>query len=164
MREIDQFPKEINFSEYVDLDCNKKIQSLCLKKYHNHPHGCPNWGLKKGCPPEAKFFPEIFEPKARIISVKFPFGEYLEEKRIIHPDRTDFALANPRHWQHHLRSVLKEFCKNKLNPNDTIFTSPEGMGVNLTSTCLKIGINLEWPPKKFVYQIVLSIDKNDLPK
>lgn len=164
MREIHQFAKEINFSEYVDLDCDKKIQSLCLKTYHNHPHGCPNWGIKKGCPPKAKFFPEAFGSKARIISIKFPFGEYIGEKRIAHPDWTDRALANPRHWQNHLRSIFKEFYTNKLNPNDKIFTSPEGMGVNITSTCSKIGINLEWPPKKFVYQIVLSIDKNDLPK
>lgn len=37
-----------------------------------------------------------------------------------------------------------------------ISTCPEGSGVNITETMKNVGINLEWPPKNYTYQIVLA--------
>jgi len=46
--------------------------------------------------------------------------------------------------------------KSEVNINDyePIFTA-EAMGVDFTDTCKKADINLEWPPKNWVYQIAL---------
>ena len=45
-------------------------------------------------------------------------------------------------------------------PGYYIESCPEGAGVNITTTMKSIGIDLEWPPKRYAYQVVLAGKKN----
>ncbi len=139
--------------------CDKKIRTLCLCPYHAHPHGCPNFGIHKDCPPNVRFFPKIFDERdVYIAAVSLDFKTYVERRKQIHPMWTERALKNPRHWQGYLRSVLKKFTneqKEKLPEGYELLTNPEAMGVNLTQTCSNVGLVLEWPPERKVYKIAL---------
>ena len=54
-----------------------------------------------------------------------------------------------------LKEKIVDFLKSC--PQDyTVTTCPEAMGVDITSTMKSIGIELEWPPENFTYQIALS--------
>ena len=143
----------------VEVVCDPHIKAHCLDPYYNHPKGCPNWNYKKGCPPHIPYFPDIYKKEVYIAAVRFNFAEYLSQKKKVHPDWTERALRNPRHWQGHIRSELHHFLEKEL-PNrpdilgDVIF-NPEALGVNLFETCAKARIVLEQTPTNFVYNIAL---------
>lgn len=156
-KEIDRIGRKTVLLGPVAAVCDKAIQNLCFRPYFNHSKGCPNYGKKMDCPPKTDFFPEMYEEKVYIAAVIFDFEEYLGLKRKRHPNWTERALRNPRHWQNHLRSELKKFIFGKLfvNDFDAVIFNPEAMGVNVTAVCEKAGLKLEWPPQKIVCQIAL---------
>jgi hypothetical protein len=45
----------------VEISGNRAIQEFCTDAYAGHPQGCPNYGVKFGCPPSAKFFPDKYD-------------------------------------------------------------------------------------------------------
>lgn len=139
--------------------CHPGIQRLCLRPYFNHPGGCPNYGKKAGCPPGAPFFSNIFKEEVYVAAVIFDFKNYLNLRRKRHPAWTERALRNPRHWQGHLRSTLKQFITQTLSSSNhyghTVIFNPEAMGVNVTQTCENAGLKLEWPPDEAVCEIAL---------
>lgn len=132
-----------------------KVRGLCCKPYPDHPFGCPNFGKKDGCPPDGNNFLENFENTAGLVAIGFNLSEWIDIRRQEQPSWTDKALGNLRHWQPHVRSNLKKLLSEvNINGYEPIFT-PEAMGVNVTDTCKNANINLEWPPKNWVYQIAL---------
>lgn len=135
----------------------KTIRLLCVAAYYKHAKGCPNLRVKAGCPPCAPLFADVFDLTVYVAAVKFDLGLYITLKKKEHEDWTQRALENPRHWQGHVRSILRDFCRSKFLefPGYEIVTNAEAMGVNLTETCRNVGIILEWPPKRFVYQVSL---------
>ncbi len=158
-KEIKFIEREKLFIGPVEVVCDPRIKAHCRDAYYNHPQGCPNWNYKTGCPPHVPYFPDIYQKEAHIAAIRFNFAEYLAQKREKHPDWTDRALRNPRHWQNHLRSELRHFLENELpgRPDiqgDVIF-NPEALGVNLFATCASAGIILERTPINFVYNIAL---------
>ena len=162
--EISHIEREKFFSGPVEAVCDPRMRAHCLDPYHDHPKGCPNWSHKQGCPPNIPYFPDIYSKEVYIAAVRFNFGDYLARKREIHPDWTERALRNPRHWQNHVRSELHHFLEEQL-PNhpeilgDVLF-NPEAMGVNLFATCQKAGIILEHTPTNFTYNIALIATPN----
>ncbi len=162
--EIKFIEREKFFSGPVEVVCDPRIKAHCLDPYPAHPKGCPNWNYKEGCPPHIPYFPDVYSQEVYIAAVRFNFAEYLAQKREKHPDWTDRALRNPRHWQGHTRSELHHFLEEEL-PNrqdilgEVIF-NPEAMGVNLFATCRKAGIILEQTPTFFVYNIALIASPN----
>lgn len=158
-RLVDQVNKEMVFLGPIEVVCHPAIRKLCFRPYHNHRWGCPNYGKRADCPPAAPFFLEAFKGKVYIVVAVFHFDQYLNLKRKQHPEWTERALRNPRHWQGHLKSKLLKFLSEiLLNGNgygDTIIFYPEAMGVNVTRTCQHAGLNLEWPPQKIVCQVAL---------
>jgi hypothetical protein len=149
-KEIGEIGRELILTDPVEVVEHPNIQKLCRCPYPDHPEGCPNWGKKEGCPP-GPYYGDMFEAMARLAIVKFDFGEYLEAKREQHPDWTERALRNPRHWQGHLRAAMKQLTAGR----EYVISSPEGMGVNVTATCKRAGIILEWPPENYVCQVNL---------
>lgn len=147
------------FSGPVTAVYEKNMRKLCLFPYHNHPRGCPNYGKHDDCPPKVCMFPRIFfEKEVYIAAVSLDFEKYLTEKRFLHPTWTERALRNSRHWQGHVRAILKKFAtgkKQELPQGYELISNPEAMGINLTRTCAQAGIFLEWPPEKTVYKIIL---------
>jgi predicted metal-binding protein len=143
----------------VDPTINYKVRGLCRKPYHNHPKGCPNWGKDK-CPPKLPRFENYFDIDEPIyfIWTKFNIGEHIEKQREKHPDWTEPQLRNSRHWQGKARKKLKEEVQKFKNehPEYEISYGPEAMGVDCTDTMKKLGIELEWPPNEWTYQIAMA--------
>jgi predicted metal-binding protein len=166
-KEINHIEREKFFTGPVEVVCDPRIKAHCLDPYHAHPKGCPNWNYKAGCPPHVPYFPDIYSTEVYIAAVRFNFAEYLSKKRIVHPDWTDRALRNPRHWQNHIRSEMRQFLFSYLTEHPEIdgeiLTNPEALGVNVFATCAKAGLTLEQTPEKFVYQVVLIANKLNNP-
>ena len=136
------------------------MRGLCRKKYPNHPKGCPNWDKKEGCPPKAKMIDKILDFDQPIFAIynRYPFGEHVQKMYDKHPNWTQRQAECCLYWQGTARKQLKEKIKAFMreHPDHIISTCPEGSGVNLTATMKNVGIELEWPPKKYTYQIVLA--------
>lgn len=157
--EINYIEKNRIFTGPVEVVCDPQMKAHCLDPYQNHPKGCPNWNHKEGCPPHVPYFPDIYSKDVFIAAIRFNFADYLSHKREIHPNWTERALKNPRHWQGHVNSELKNFLIEELPKRQDItgeiIINPEALGVNLFKTCEKAGIILEHTPKNFVYKMVL---------
>lgn len=136
------------------------VRKLCAHPYHNHPKGCPNLGKREDCPPHAKLVTEEFDFSKPIYMIwnVYPFGKHVRKMKKKHPDWTKYQLGCVLYWQGTARKQLKEEVKTFLKKHKGLHVStcPEAQGVNLTETMKKIGVELEWPPKKFAYQIAIA--------
>lgn len=135
-------------------------RSMCLRPYHNHPDGCPNYGIKKGCPPNIEMFDQIYDISKDIFAIitVFDLAEHIKNKKIEHPDWTDFQLRNSRYWQGTDKRIHKiaiaEF--NKMYPEFTVTKDPEALGVSLIETLKQINIELQFPTVDKVYRTSLA--------
>lgn len=125
-----------------------EVINQCTQPYYNHKRGCPNFGKKEGCPPRSKHITEIYNISSlHMLVMRFSFGQYIKKKRINHPEWSNRALANQRHWQAHLRSQLVnqwEIQEKYLYPNFELEMDPEAHGVNVVATLGSYGIQLDW--------------------
>ena len=162
-KEIDFIERERIFVGPVEAVCDPGMITHCLDKYPGHPHGCPNWGCKDGCPPNVRYFPRVYSTSVHIAAVRFDFAEYLNLRRLDHPDWSDRALRNPLYWQGHVRHELNQFLFEYLfakpEIDGEIVFNAEAMGVNLFATCEKAGIFMEHTPEKYVYKMALIAKK-----
>jgi predicted metal-binding protein len=135
------------------------VRRLCYKAYPNHPKGCPNFDKKDGCPPGAPDIRDTLDFEKPIYAVwnKFPFGDHVRKMLACHPDWSHRQLECCLYWQGTARKQLREHINTalaELGPA-TVVKTPEAQGVNVTETMKKIGIELEWPPKEWAYQVAL---------
>jgi len=159
---LDSFYRDFYLSEPVRPVFDKKIRTLCKQPYHKHPKGCPNIGTERvDCPPSSGYFPEIFEvDECLVASVIFDFRSYVQAKKEIHPDWTNRALVNQRHWQGHLKAELNKQIKQLLEKEQFIYKNymfipnPEAMGINLQETCKLAGLELLWPEQTEKWEIL----------
>jgi hypothetical protein len=150
----------------VLLDC--RPEELCSRRYHGHARGCPNYGKRVTCPPQAALWTQRFIDQRRwfVIWNAFPFGEHIQKMRARHPDWSERQLANCLYWQgtarKQLRATIVEFARvlidDGIPPKTNILHTsiPEAHGVNVTETMKSIGHDLEWPPKTVAYQVALA--------
>ncbi len=134
---------------------------LCLKPYPNHKNGCPNYATKKGCPPGVPMFDSFYDLSKSIYAIYnvFDFKGHVDRMREKHPDWSKRQLECCLYWQGSARKRLKERIEifGKLTGRKYIInTVPEAMGVNVTETMLRVGIELEWPPVSVAYQIAMA--------
>lgn len=158
---IEDISRSFGVSGEVEVVCKPKgFNTWCRLPYPNHPLGCPNFNKREGCPPKTEYFLDVFEPEVKIAYLNFNFEEYLNWRRGTHPDWTDRALRNPRHFQRHLDAVLRKNIKS-LKMSETLIPvyDSEAMGVNIHKTCSTAGIDLQWPPKDRMYRIALLAKK-----
>ena len=129
----------------------------CQTAYANHKKGCPKFGKCPDCPPKARPFEKVYAPgMVRIAVVIFDFESYVKMRRKDQPNWTMKALRNPRHWQGHLRAEMRQQLANiPLADDEKVDTNPEARGINVTATCAAAGLEIEWPPKKFVCQVAM---------
>lgn len=137
-----------------------KTRKVCLLPYSGHPDGCPNFGKKKTCPPKAPMFKDYFDlskPFYLIIN-RFNFREHINKMKNKHPEWSDRQTRCCLYWQSSARKYLKIAIKDflKTHPEYHVTTTPEAMGVDVTKTLKSVGINLEWPPENFTYQVALA--------
>ncbi len=143
-------------------------RSLCTREYKNHKHGCPNYGKRPDCPPDAPMFDEVFDIKQPIYAIfcTFDLEQHVKKMREKHPQWTEAQLSNVLYWQgtarKHLRDNINSFVANYREEGYYVTTSPEAMGVNVTETLKRAGITLEWPAKEVVYKVAMAgIPKSD---
>jgi len=139
---------------------NMKMQDLCLTPYPNHSKGCPNWGKKPGCPPHCKPIGQLIDLEKDVWAVwtRFDLGTHVEKLRGKYPDWTDRQLKCCLYWQPKARVALRQEIAlfQKEHPGFEVVTTPEASGVCLTPTMKQVGIELEWPPEHWTYQIILA--------
>jgi predicted metal-binding protein len=144
-------PKDISY-----LNAEK----FCCLPYRNHSHGCPNYGKKVGCPPDISPIEKLLDlnKDLYLIYTEFNIGEHAEKMRRLHPEWTDKQVYCCLYWQPKARKLqrLEEEKFKKEKSINLILTSPEAMGVNITSLMNKIGIKLEWPPRKVTRLVSLG--------
>ncbi len=140
-------------------------RALCIRPYPNHPRGCPNYDKKSGCPPDVPMFDDyvdITQPVYAIFNT-FDVGAHAARMRDRHPKWTERQCYNLLYWQptarKQLRGKIRRFllgfsARGKSPPR--LVACPEAMGVNITQTMSDVDIELEWPPRKTAYQIVLA--------
>lgn len=146
--------------DFVALVHDPEVRKLCPRRYPGHPKGCPNYGKKAGCPPQAPLLLDINEPSWRtaVIWNRFEFGEHVERMRSKHPDWSERQLECCLYWQGTARKALKEQIKHfkRSYPFYEITRCPEAMGVDVTATMKRAGIKLEWPPERYAYQVAVG--------
>jgi hypothetical protein len=129
--------------------------SLCRRPYPGHPKGCPNFGKRPTCPPQAERW--TLETIARYdwyaIWVVFEFGEHVERMRVAHPDWSQRQCECCLYWQGTARRRLREFVVEFLGEAaipgvaDEVYYVPEAHGCDVTATMATLGVALEWPPQ-----------------
>lgn len=136
------------------------VRKICIRPYHGHPKGCPNYGKKAGCPPAAPLFDHMYDLTKPVFAIcnVFEFKSHIEKMRLIHPDWSEYQLRCVLYWQGSARKMLKQHIVSFLKENKgySIETCPEAMGVNITETMAHAGVVLEWPPENVTYQIALA--------
>ncbi len=132
-----------------------RSRAWCGRPYVGHPKGCPNFGRKPQCPPIVGLFEKMYQKKVRVVAVGMDFEEYLKQRKNKFPKLSDRGLRNPLYWQGHLRAELKKLVRENVEEGEEALLWPEAMGVDVTRTCKKVGIILEWPPKNWVYKVAV---------
>jgi predicted metal-binding protein len=144
---------------------NPDTQKECLRPYPGHKKGCPNYGRKQGCPPDIKLFEEVFDVSKPVFAIinEFDLGSHVENMRAKHPGWSDRQLRCCLYWQKTARKQLMEKIKNfyrqcekDIGHSYHVTICPEAMGVDVTSTLLVSGVEMEWPPVKIARQVALA--------
>lgn len=156
----------MSFSE-VDLVVVKSVRVLCMKPYAGHPNGCPNFGKKPRCPPQAPLIGDALDLSSPTFAVwtKFDLHSHVEKMRESHSDWSQRRLECCLYWQGTARKDLKlelkkfyeseQYLSSDLAFDSVELDTPEACGVDVTSTMESIGVVLEWPPKNFVYKVAV---------
>ncbi len=144
---------------------DSSVRGLCRRPYPNHPSGCPNWNKKERCPPKALALGDIIDLRNTVFVIynKFDFGEHVR-RMLCTPTkkgpRTQRQAECCLYWQgtarKQLRQVVRGFLRWSRPARPVVVSTPEACGVNITATMKHIGIELEWPPKQWAYQVMLA--------
>jgi predicted metal-binding protein len=125
------------------------IRNLCRRPYPGHPKGCPNYGKRSTCPPDAPIYDSLYDLSRPVFAIitEFNLEAHAKRMREIHPDWSEAQLYCVLYWQggarKNLRSNIAKFLSQ--HPGYKAETVPEAMGVNVTRTLWNAGIILEWP-------------------
>jgi len=144
----------------VKVIIDLSVRGLCCKPYPGHPKGCPCFGKKLGCPPQAPIVDKVLDLSKPVIAVynAFDLGEHVRQMLDAHPSWSDRQLACCLYWQPRARRELKAEIRkafNQLHPDMVLLGNPEAAGVNVTATMETCGIYLNWPPQEIAYQVSL---------
>jgi predicted metal-binding protein len=138
---------------------DSRVRRLCRKPYPGHPHGCQNWDKKDGCPPGAPLIKTLLDASQPLWCVynRFDLGAHVDRMRAKHPDWSWRQLVCCLYWQGTARKQLKAKVEAALvqQPGLHVLYIPEACGVNITATMERLGVKLEWPPKKWAHQVAL---------
>lgn len=138
---------------------DKKIQSLCRRPYYRHPHGCPNYG-KPGCPPSQPLINEVlnFQKKIYLIYTEFDLGAHARKMKQKFPNWSEHQIYCVLYWQSRARKFHRQEEKKAIKKHDLNFIrkDPEALGINVTELMKRVGVILEWPPRKITRLVSLG--------
>jgi hypothetical protein len=140
------------------------VRTLCAKKYPGHPHGCPNFNKKEGCPPEAPYFDKVYDLNRPVFAVCniFALSDHVKKVQAKHPEWTYRQASCLLYWQGGARKIHRALVDKHLASSLSGCSAeycPEAMGVDVTASLASVGVHLEWPPKNYVLQVALIGDK-----
>ncbi|MBU3913431.1 MAG: DUF2284 domain-containing protein [Nanoarchaeota archaeon] len=140
----------VSFGEYV--------QNFCKNKYPQHSSGCPNYGKKNGCPP-CELIDSVldFEKDIYLIYTEFNIGEFAQKMRVRFPGWSERQCFNSRLWQGKARkehNLELERFREKFHLD--IVLQPERKGVDINLLFIRLGMKLEWPPRKIARVVSLG--------
>lgn len=152
----------------VEVVVDHSVRGKCTLPYPGHPKGCPNFGKKGCCPPQAPMIERVInlaEP-VWLLAVSFDLGAHVLRMGEKHPEWTERQRANLLYWQASVNKALlssaihipvyDHLCGSPRGLIDKVVVRiPEACGVDMTATFRNAGIDLEWPPKKTVWKGVL---------
>jgi predicted metal-binding protein len=144
-----------------------KVRGLCPRPYPGHPRGCPNYGCKEGCPPEAPRFSEVFDLRhpLYVVWTVFDLWTHVAAMKERHPRWTPRQLRCCLYWQPRARKLLAReiaLFRGEGQPGYGMSVSvcPEAMGVNVSATMKGAGETLEWPPEQRAYTVAVAGHRN----
>lgn len=119
----------------------------CRLPYPGHPKGCPNWGIKKGCPPEdPRILEKRFELASPLYLVASWFNVEAHARRMkdIHPTWSERQCRCVLYWQGTSRAELyaRINIARRMLDVDMHSTCPEGLWVNVYATARLAGLKL----------------------
>jgi predicted metal-binding protein len=136
---------------------------LCAQPYPLHPNGCPNFAKNPRCPPKIGLLDKVFDltKPCWVIYNVFWLGAHVRKMRFLHPRWSERQLYCCLYWQGKARKELKEEIEKFHRTKDPtkkclVTTCPEAMGLNVTETMRKSGIELEWPPLERALQVAFA--------
>jgi len=148
---------------YVKPVVDESVRQLCRRPYPNHLKGCPNYGKRPTCPPQAPMLSEVFDLTKPVLAVWQPYNLALhrEKMREKHPNWSRRQLDCCLYWQGKMNKRLRQEVKYNLtryrlfenNKNLTETYAPEAMGANVTETMKNADVILEWPPVNIVIKV-----------
>ncbi|KKL21117.1 hypothetical protein LCGC14_2448640, partial [marine sediment metagenome] len=94
---------------YVKPVINPVVRKLCFRAYYNHPKGCPNFGKRDICPPQAPSIDRFFDLDKRIMAVCVHFSLELHRQRMEtkHPKWSRRQFDCCLYWQGSVRKELR---------------------------------------------------------
>lgn len=125
-------------------------QEFCKNKYPGFKNGCPNYNKKEGCPP-CELIDSVldFSTEIYLIYTEFNIGEFAERMKKKHPEWTEKQCFNSRLWQMKARKEHRiETEKFKREFGLDFISQPERKGVDVNLLFTRLGMKLEWPPRK----------------
>jgi hypothetical protein len=143
------------------LAINYNVRCLCEKPYYNHKKGCPNYGRKDGCPPMAPYIDDIADINLPLIVLwnKFFLAAQTALMRDNHPKWSERQCANCLYWQGAARKELRQLVSQYMIGHEGagLISSfcPEANGLNITKLMEICGVDLEWPPGNYAYQVAI---------
>ncbi len=140
-----------------EIVITEKTRYWCELPYPNHPNGCPNVG---DCEATTKYVKDVFDMERNIwfVIVKFDIESFAERMKAKHPDWTKKQRTCLLYWQGSVESKLEDEAKKFVNKEGgTMYEMvPEGMGVNVFATMLKLGYPIETGrPEKNIFKVAL---------
>lgn len=114
-------------------------RKFCAIAYENNPNGCPKYGKRPSCPPNAPMFDEVFDLTKTIYAI-FSTDE-----------NNEVAIKN-------LYNAVDEF--KATNNNYHACLSPEALGIDFAQTLNNLEVNVEWPVKDSITRVALLGEVN----
>ena len=137
-----------------------KAREWCLLPYPDHPHGCPNYGKRDTCPPDAPLVDRFIDTQQPmyLIVVSFDLEQHIHRMMQIHPQWSERQAKCVLYWQAGVNHQLDNECKLFKWSHPAMITTrcPEAMGVNVIATAQLVGIPIKVKPKDMVYKIALA--------
>lgn len=142
-----------------ELVIDYRAREWCKLPYPDHPRGCPNYGKKDSCPPNAPLIEDFVDIRNHLwlIAIEFDLTSHVQRMLSLHPKWSNRQARCVLYWQPRVNRELREAT---LRYSYTIWGSvytlcPEAMGVDVIKTARKCGIPIVSRPIETVYKVAL---------
>jgi len=143
----------------AQLRINRHTGFWCRLPYPGHPDGCPQYGKRPSCPPQAPYIAEFIDLQQPhwFLIIEFDFAEYLRYMLRKHPTWSVRRLRCLLYWQGSIRKIqYHQISSFQMEYPSTIATLfPEAMGINIFATLINLKISFEKQPQQKVLKVAL---------